>query len=78
MGYSIRRWMSASEMLFDDSKKAKTAEEAIMAAEKLAGICKQLINDDIKKQIRELPEGESIRIKRPSLGFTMRIKRTRR
>ena len=29
MSYTIRRWMSSGGMLFDDSAKAKDAEEAI-------------------------------------------------
>lgn len=33
MGYTIRRWLSSDGFLIDDSRKAKTADEAIRTAE---------------------------------------------
>lgn len=78
MGYTIRRWLSSDGFLIDDSRKAKTADEAISAAEKLAGIAKPLINNDVKQGIRDLEPGESLKIKRPSLGFSMIVRRTKR
>lgn len=76
MSYTIRRWMSSDGMLFDDSDKAKTADEAILKARKLAGICRALINDDICQRIRELEVGETLKVKRPSLMFTLHVRRT--
>ena len=76
MGYTIRRWMTIPGMLFDDSVKAKTADEAIEKARKLAGICRALINDDICQKISELKAGETLRVKRPSLKFTLHVRRT--
>lgn len=76
MSYTIRRWMSCGEMLIDDSAKAKTADEAIEKARKLAGICRALINDDICQKIRELEVGETLKVKRPSLKFTLHVRRT--
>ena len=83
MGYTIRRWMSVSGwmsvpgMLFDDTRKVKTAEEAVKAAENLAGICRSLISDDVKNHIRELEPGERYWLKKKSLGFTMTVRRTK-
>ena len=76
MSYTIRRWISSGGMLFDDSDKAKTADEAILKARKLAGICRTLINDDICQKIRELGVGETLKVKRPSLKFTLHVRRT--
>ena len=76
MSYTIRRWMTIPGMSFDDSVKAKTADEAIEKARKLAGICSSLINDDICQKIRELEVGETLKIKRPSLKFTLHVRRT--
>ena len=78
MGYTIRRWFSISEMQFDDSSKVKTSEEAIKESLRLAGICRSLINEDIKNRIIELKDGEVVRIKKPSLKFTMIIRKTKR
>ncbi|MBQ9612248.1 MAG: hypothetical protein IJV14_06625 [Lachnospiraceae bacterium] len=78
MSYTIRRWMSSGDILFDDSAKAKTADEAIQEAKRLAGICRSIINDDIKQKIKEMKEGEKIIIKRRALKFTMHIKRLKR
>ena len=77
MGYTIRRWMSVSGMLFDDTRKVKTAEEAVKAAENLAGICRSLISDGVKNHIRELEPGERYWLKKKSLGFTIAIGRTK-
>lgn len=76
MSYTIRRWMSLGDMLIDDSAKAKTADEAVEKARKLAGICSSLINDDICQKIRELEAGETLKVKRPSLKFTLHVRRT--
>ena len=78
MSYSIRRWFSACGILYDDSDKAKTAEEAIEKAVKISGICKDFINDGVKEQIRNMEVGETIKIRKPSVGFTIRIRRTKR
>lgn len=76
MSYTIRRWMSLGDMLIDDSAKAKTADEAVEKARKLAGICSSLINDDICQKIRKLEAGETLKVKRPSLKFTLHVRRT--
>lgn len=76
MSYTIRRWMTIPGMSFDDSAKAKTADEAIEKARKLAGICRALIDDDICQKIRELEVGETLKVKRPSLKFTLHVRRT--
>jgi hypothetical protein len=68
--------MSLGDMLIDDSAKAKTADEAVEKARKLAGICSSLINDDICQKIRELEAGETLKVKRPSLKFTLHVRRT--
>ena len=78
MPYTIRRWMSSGGMLFDDSMRVKSSDEAVAAAMKLAGICRSLINDDIQRSIQNLKEGETMKIKRSSLKFTMKIRRTKR
>lgn len=78
MGYTIRRWLSSDGFLIDDSRKAKTADEAISEAEKLAGIAKTLINNDVKQRIRDLEPCESLKIKRPSLGFSMIVRRNKK
>lgn len=41
-----------------------------------AGICSSLINDDICQKIRELEAGETLKVKRPSLKFTLHVRRT--
>ena len=61
--------------MMDDSKTARTPEEAIAAAVKLAGICSPLITEDMRQKIRDMGPGDAIKIKRSSLRFTMRIKR---
>ena len=55
---------------------AKTADEAIEKARKLAGICRALIDDDICQKIRELEVGETLKVKRSSLKFTLHVRRT--
>lgn len=78
MSYTVRRWLSSNGFMIDDSRKAKDAEEAIITAEKLAGICKDLITDETRQKIRELQEGETLKFKRKSLGFSMIVRRTKR
>lgn len=75
MGYTIRRWLSSSGMLFDDSESVKTADDAIQTAKKLSGICKSFINEDVEARIRSMEPGEKIIIRKPSLKFTIHIKR---
>ncbi len=78
MSYSIRRWLTCSDgAMFDDSVKAKTADEAIKQAERLAGIL-NVINDDDREMIRNLEPGKTVFIKRPSIKFTMNIRRNKR
>lgn len=78
MSYTIRRWMSSGGMLFDDSAKAKDAEEAIEQAKRMAGIFRPLINDDIRQKIQELAPGDVLSIRKPSLYFSLRVRRTKR
>ena len=74
MSYTIRRWMSSGGMLFDDSTKAKDAEEAIEQAKRLAGIFRPLINDDIRQKIQELAPGDVLStIWRPHLSMALRM-----
>lgn len=75
MAYTIRRWLSSSGILFDDSKTVKTAEDAIKTAQSLAGIMASVITDDIKDRIRAMEPGEVIKIKKSSLKLTLRVKR---
>ena len=78
MSYSIRRWLTCSDgTMFDDSAKAKAADEAIKQAEQLQGIL-NILNDDDRARIRELEPGKTIFIKKPSLKFTMNIRRNKR
>ena len=78
MSYSIRRWLTCSDgAMFDDSAKAKIANEAIKQAERLQGIL-NILNDDDRARIRELEPGKTVFIKKPSLKFTMNIRRNKR
>lgn len=76
--YTIRRWLYSGGMLFDDSKTVKTADEAILTAKKLSGICRSFITDDVSDRIRSMDLGDMIKIRKPSLKFTIHIKRTKR
>ena len=78
MSYTVRQWLSASGCLFDDTRKAKTAEDAIEAAIKLAGIYSSVIDDDVRARIRAMEPGDRVRINRPALKLTMIIRRTKR
>ena len=75
MPYTVRRWLSSDGYMMDDSKTANTSEEAIAAAVKLAGAFDSMISEEIKRKIRSMGPGDVIKIKRPSLRITMRIKR---
>lgn len=77
MSYTVRRWLSSGGMLFDDSRKAKTAEEAIGAAKDLSGIFKSIISVDTEEKIRTLEPGGKIRIRKPYLKCTICIRRCR-
>lgn len=78
MSYSIRRWLSVTGNLMDDTETAKTADEAIRKAEMLSGIFHGIITEDIRQQIREMEPGAVVRIRKPSIKFSMRIKRRMR
>ena len=77
MGYTIRRWLSYDGNLDDDTMRVTTADDAIIAAIKLAGIFQNVITDDIKNQIRTMIPGETVAIRRSSLHLTIRIRRTK-
>lgn len=77
MGYTIRRWMSFDGNLSDDSQHVNTAEDAIIATIRYAGMFQNIITEDIKGRIRDMEAGESIKIGRPSLKLTIRIRRTK-
>lgn len=77
MSYTIRRWISSGGMLFDDSAKAKTADEAVLKARKLAGIFRGLVTEEVEKSVCNLEPGEVLSIRRPSLKFSMRIRRNK-
>lgn len=77
MSYTIRRWMTIPGMSFDDSAKAKTADEAIEKARKLAGIFRGLVTEEVEKSVCNLEPGEALRIRRPSIKFSMRIRRNK-
>ena len=69
--------MSFDGNLCDDSMSAKTAEEAVEMAKRMSGIFGNCINDGVSEKIRELKPGEVLKIKKPSLKYTIRIKRTK-
>lgn len=77
MSYTIRRWMSCEGMLIDDSDNAKTVYEAIRKAETMAGIFHSIITEEVKQNIYNLEPGEVLRIRRPSIKFSMRIRRNK-
>lgn len=76
MKYSLRRWISLDGMLSDDVQTASTAEEAVKAAEHLSGMFTQnVITEEVKNQIKAMEKGETIKIKKSYLKYTLRIKR---
>jgi len=77
MAYTIRRWLTFDGNMNDDSQKVNTAEDAIIVAIRFAGMFQNIITEDIKGRIRDMEPGESIRIGRPKLKLTIRIKRTK-
>ena len=77
MGYSIKQWITTKDYTCEDVGRAKTPEEAIRVAKELAGIFNNLIDEKVEQRIRELDIGDTVRIKRPYLGYTIRIKRTK-
>lgn len=55
MGYTVRRWMTTETSIWDDSRRAKTAEDAIAAAVRFEGIFKgAAVTDSIKEKIRTM------------------------
>ena len=77
MAYTIRRWLTFDGDMIDDTQKVNSAEDAIIVAIRFAGMFQNIITEDIKGRIRDMEPGESIRIGRPSLKLTIRIKRTK-
>lgn len=78
MGYTVRRWMTTETSIWDDSRRAKTAEDAIAAAVRFEGIFKgAAVTDSIKEKIRTMEVGQTVRIKKKYLGLTMVIRRTK-
>jgi len=74
--YTVRRWITAGGDLFDDSRKAKTAEEAITEADRLCGF--YTLGGAFADKVRALGPGEAVRIRRPSLKLTVIVKRSMR
>ena len=77
MGYTVRRWLSTETSLWDDSRRAKTAEDAIAAAVRFEGLFKGVVSDNVKEKIRTMEVGQMVRIKKKYLGLTMIIRRTK-
>ena len=75
MAYTIRRWITISGMLCDQSRTAKTAADAIKASKMLCGIFQSVITDDIETKIKMLEPGEVLKIKKSAVKLTLRIKR---
>ncbi len=75
MSYTIRRRLTVGSYHFFDTAEAKDAADAIAKAEKLCGIFKDTITVEIEQKIRELEPGSFLRIRRPSIGFSMHIRR---
>lgn len=77
MGYSIKQWITTKDYTCEDVGKARTADDAIKVAREFSGIFKNLIDENVEKQIREMDIGDTVKIKRAYLGYTIRIKRTK-
>lgn len=75
MSYTIRRRLTVGSYHFYDQAEAEDAADAIAKAEKLCGIFKDAITVEIEQKIRGLEPGGFLRIRRPSIGFSMYIKR---
>ena len=75
MSYTIRRRLTVGSYRFFDTSEAEDAADAIAKAKKLCGIFKDTITVEIEQKIRELELGSFLRIRRPSIGFSMYIKR---
>ena len=76
--YTIRRWISASGILFDDSIKTKSADDAVKSAKRLAGIFKCVVDDSFEKKVMIMEPGEVAKLKKPSIKLTIHVKRTKK
>lgn len=77
MGYTIRRWMTCTDQLFDESMRADTAEEAIQCCRKLAGIYHSVVNANFIERVNGLEFGKTARIKDKALKLTILVRRTK-
>lgn len=75
MSYTIRRRLTVGSYHFYDQAEAEDAADAIAKAEKLCGIFKDTITVEIERKIRELEPGGFLRIRRPSIGLSIHIRR---
>lgn len=64
-------------MLIDDSSSASSPEECIREAKRLSGILSTLITEEIQQEIIDMKAGDKLRIRKPSLKYTLNIKRVR-
>ena len=78
MGYTIRRLISANGMLIDDSTRTKSAEDAVEAARRLAGIFESVINDDFERKVMMMDPGEVVKLRKPSIKLTIHVRRTKK
>ena len=77
MSYLIKQWITTKDYTCEDVGKARTAEDAIKVAKELARIFDFLIDEDVKKYVHTMPEGDTLKITVHNLDYEMHIMRTK-
>lgn len=77
MGYTVRRWMTCTDQLFDETLRAETAEDAVKCCKKLAGIYNSMINERNSDRIKGLQVGQRVTIREKCLKITILVRRTK-
>ena len=78
MGYTIRRWITCTDNLFDESMKAGSATEAVACCKKLAGIFHSVVDEKFISRINSLQVGETARVKNRDVKLTIVVRRTKK
>lgn len=79
MSYSIRRWQTLSDIMYDDVEYAETAEEAIKKAAELAWLFPpSIIDQKFRDDVMAMEKGDTVRMRKGYIKLTIRVHRNRR
>lgn len=78
MSYTVRRWWTLNDKLFDDIEQADTAEDTIALVKRMAEPFDGIPDEKMQEDIRAMEKGKTIRMRKGYLKLTIRVHRNMR